>query len=338
MAEDIDYDEIVYDGKSRNPILMLKDSGLYKERTVHSLNGILLEYPEISYGSEWCSYEESNNSWLIKKINTFAGGDGSSTPGKILRLLAGNKFQEPILTNQWTQILARIGDDARLTLKFKIVVFPRMHEGLKDDRSNIGLFLSGMSRSQDWLTMIRDVIMPKSFGGAGIITDNLKAVANNVFNGDSNVTSAFNAGRKLIGGAEEAVKTIKNAIEDDTSGAQSWNAITSTLTSSMSSLGNIANALGNIRNMTTFKVMIKKFNGNDYNGNPAFISMLDSGSTDFYVESANVTISPHLLNDFKDDHHTETNGAKPEWTQIELTLKSVELLSDTIFKSIIKAN
>lgn len=278
----------------------------------------LKEIPEIQYRTDWGNWEESNCSFVASKIRTLAGG-GESTGARIMQMIAGSAYKPPILTDQWTQRVATITDEAYIGFDLELVALPPYNstvEGLKQDSNNLSELLKikgsgAVSNMQDWLGLAKLALMPRhSFGWKTAIEGMKSAISGAT---DSGRLDRIGSGATMIlGGAKDVLLGDENGerIPGVKKAVYGLEKVISAATAVDSIIG------------PTFRMNIR---------DPAGVPMLTGGEIPFCIDEMSFKYSPRLIKMYNEAH--ERIGCVPEFCEIKISIKSLyKLSSDRISK------
>lgn len=272
----------------------------------------LSEFPEIKYSTQWGEWDKSNSAFIANKVASFAGA-GDGIPGKIVRMLAGDKYVAPVLTDQWTQLSATLGDGTYMELELSIIVYPILNneikvEGLTSEDDNMIEIINETTSMFSWIDLAKNCLMPNAFTSDDI-RKNLIAVMTNFY--DKNATTGkyelTSRGKRIVGGIKELGGGIfelnpQKAIH----GAENaFQAIVNVKTDS------IGQRIG-----PTFEVLVRDTN-NDLILNSASLEI----PVDFFIKEMGFKFSPHIVRITNDKGVVV--GSCPEFCEITIAIQSV---------------
>lgn len=280
----------------------------------------LSEFPEIKYSTKWGEWDKSNSAFIASKIATFAGA-GDSIPGKIVRMLAGDKYVPPILTDKWTQLSASLDDDgAYIELDLSLIAYPIINneihvEGLRKDGENLYEIVQETTSMFKWLELGKKCMMPKVPFSATMITDNIKSVMTAFHDKDSSGKYVLNdRGKQTLSGIKQLGSGIINlepskAIEG---GETAFQGVIGVNTNNKGVKDWIGNRIG-----SSFGVIIRDTDNS---------SLLNSITEcipvfDFFIKDMKFKFSPHIVRIMNSQH--KRIGCCPEFVEIDMSLQSV---------------
>ena len=305
----------IYGGRARRGSLTLvplseEARNLLGDKAVFT--GFLKEFPEIKYSTEWGDWDKSNSAFIANKIANFAGA-GDSIPGKLVRMLAGDHYHPPILTDKWTQLSASLTESgAYIELDLSLMAYPIINEdihveGLRRDNENLVEVVRESTSMFKWLQLGKKCMMPKEEFSLGIIKENIQGVWDEWTDKDS-------SGKYTL--SDRGTRAL-NGIKDLGSGI--WNldptkALHGAESAFQSVVGVNTDAIG-IRIGSSFGVILR-----DPDNKSLLNSMADKVPLDFFISSLKFKFSPHVVRIMQNKKRV---GCCPEYCEISLTLKSV---------------
>lgn len=318
MAQEIH----IYGGRARRGSIALFPMSKEAREQLDGIkyyNAYLSEFPEIKYSTNWGDWDKSNSAYIANKIAAFAGA-GDSIPGKIVRMLAGDNYVPPILTDKWTQLSASLADGAYIELDLSLIAYPIISndifvEGLRKDSENLVEIVNETTSMFKWLELGKKCMMPKKAFSTGVIKDNVKAVMTAFNDKDADGKYVLNArGKQTVDGLKELGGGILNlqpgemlkggekafqgviGVNTDNNGIQDW----------------IGNRIG-----SSFGVVIRDTDN-------SYLLNTVTGCTpvfDFFIKDMKFKFSPHVVRIMNKDR--KRVGCCPEFCEIQMSLQSV---------------
>ena len=306
----------IYGGRARRGSITLIPLSTEARELVggNRYTAFLKEFPDIKYSTLWGDWDKSNSAYIAGKIATFAGA-GDGIPGKLVRMLAGDRYVPPILTDKWTQLSASLDEEgAYIQLDLSIIVYPIINnvvhvEGLRKDSSNLIEIVQDTTSMFKWLELGKKCMMPKVPFSTKVLADNVKAVLTTFHDKDSNGNFVLNdRGKKTVAGLKKLGGGIID-LEPMTALRGAEEAFTQIV-----GIG-INDELGQ-RIGSSFGVIIRDTDN---------IPLLNSADgcnppLDFFIKEMEFEFSPHVVRIMKNGKRC---GCCPEFCEVKLSLQSV---------------
>ena len=315
----------IYGGRVRRGSLTLvplskEAQDLIGKNTVFT--AFLKEFPEIKYSTEWEDWDKSNSAYIANKIANFAGA-GDSIPGKLVRMLAGDHYHPPILTDKWTQLSASLSESgAYIELDLSLMAYPIINddihvEGLRRDDDNLVEVVRESTSMFKWLQLGKKCMMPKEVFSLNMIKENIEGIWDEWSDKENGKYTLSDRGKRAINGVRDLGSGIWNL--------DAKKALTGAETAFQTIVGVNTDKIG-IRIGSTFGVIIRDTD------NKPILNTIDESIVplDFFVTSMSFKFSPHVVRIMQNKKRV---GCCPEHCEISMTLKSVcKVLPEQIIK------